>query len=351
MSSFLTNKLDFLLTKIYKMHGNIEATNIVKQYLEEFPELPSLTLAKLIYKNNPVLFTDVEFVRNKIRTYRGSRGVHNRNALQDRRYYREIQAPYNPFELPESDEMEFEPYNLPDLKKLLIFGDVHIPYYSIDSLSRMIEYALPLGIDGIILNGDIIDFYHLSVFTKDPLRRHFVEEIEITILLLKKLKEIFNCQIFFKYGNHEERYEHYLRLKAPEMIGTKAFRLNEILMLDEIGIDYIKDKRTVKFGKLNILHGHELKGGIIAPVNPARGVFLRAKENTIVNHFHSDSKHSEPTLNNSHLSCWSIGCMCDLHPEYAPNNRWVHGFGIVEMLDDNGSFTVETKQIINQKIV
>ena len=108
---------------------------------------------------------------------------------------------------------------------------------------------------------------------------------------------------------------------------------------------------TVKFGKLNILHGHELKGGIIPPVNAARGIFLRTKENTVVGHFHTDSKHSEPSLSGNHISCWSIGCMCELHPEYAVNNRWVHGFGIANRLDKEGNFYLQTKQIVKDKIV
>jgi hypothetical protein len=28
--------------------------------------------------------------------------------------------------------------------------------------------------------------------------------------------------------------------------------------------------------------------------------------------------------------CWSQGCLCDLHPEYARTNKWNHGFAVIE---------------------
>ena len=332
----------------------METESIKKQvivpYLEQYPDLPTLTLARLIYLENPKVFTSIERVRTSLRYYRGAQGKNHLNKLVDRRFLRDLQAPYNPFKLPESDEKEFEPFIIPEVyKKLLVFGDAHIPYHNVDSLSYMIEYALKQKVDSILLNGDIIDFYGLSVFVKDPRNRHFTEELELVKQFLNKLKEIFSVKIFYKQGNHEERLENYLRVKAPELIGTKEFTLNSLLELEEKDITLIKDKRTIKFEKLNILHGHELKGSIIPPVNAARGVFLKTKENTLVNHFHTDSKHSSSTLDKSYISCWAIGSMCELHPEYAPNNEWSHGFAIVERQQNN--FVVSTKQVINNTIL
>ena len=40
-------------------------------------------------------------------------------------------------------------------------------------------------------------------------------------------------------------------------------------------INIIKDKRIVKINSLNVIHGHEYKGGISAPVNIARGLYLK----------------------------------------------------------------------------
>jgi predicted phosphodiesterase len=332
--------------------GNDVNSKLIKDYLEEYPEMPSLSLAKLIYKYNSENFKNIEDVRGYIRYYRGTNGdIHRRN-LTDRRFVRQSQTAYNPFAIPESDELEYESYIIPDSsKKMLVFSDVHIPYHSVSSLSIMLEYAIKNNIDSVLLNGDIVDFYQLSVFTKDPRMRHFTQEIQMLGDFLDVLNRELNCKIFYKYGNHEERFENYMKIKAPELIGIKNFELHNILNFAERKIDWIKDKRIIKFGKLNILHGHELRGSIIPPVNAARGVFLRTKENTLISHFHTDSKHSESTLDEKHISCWSIGCMCGLHPEYAVLNKWVHGFAIIDRLDEEGNFTASIKQIIKNNIV
>jgi hypothetical protein len=40
-----------------------------------------------------------------------------------------------------------------------------------------------------------------------------------------------------------------------------------------------------------------------------------------------------------------------LHPEYAVLNKWVHGFAIIDRLDEEGNFTASVKQIIKNNIV
>ena len=325
---------------------------IAISYLENFPETPSTTLGKKMYLENKSVFDSENRARDIIRYYRGTNGKHNRDSLKDRRFIRDIQTPYNPYFIPESDEQEFESFEIyPQYKKILVFGDVHIPYHNVDSINRMIEYALAQKVDSILINGDFIDFHQLSQFVKDPRKRHFAEEIQLTETFLNVLIKTFKVKIFYKLGNHEERFETYMRLKAPELIGIQEFELANILQLGSKNIDVIKDKRIVRFGKLNILHGHEMKGSIIPPVNAARGVFLKTMENTLVNHFHTDTKHSENSLNGHHVSCWSIGCLCELHPEYAVINKWRHGFAIVEKVNDDGNFLVTSKQIIKGRVL
>ena len=323
---------------------------IVTSYLERFPETPSLTLAKLIYKENPEVWSNVESVRNRIRYYRGSNGVKGFDQLADRRFIKEF-GNYNPFELPESEEKEFKHFDIPvGFNKTLIIGDVHIPYHSIKALTLMLDFATKQSIDSILLNGDIIDFYALSCFVKDPRKRIIKEEIESLKKFLDVLEKSFNVKIFYKIGNHEERLETYLRVKAPELIGISEFELYNLLGLEDRNITLIKDKRTIKFGKLNILHGHELKSGIISPVNVARGVFLKTKVPTLVNHWHIKTSHGENSLNEKYIECWSVGCMCELHPEYMPNNRWVHGFAIVDKLNEEGEFNVNNFKIIKGRV-
>lgn len=47
----------------------------------------------------------------------------------------------------------------------------------------------------------------------------------------------------------------------------------------------------------------------------------------------------------------SISGNCELHPEYAVINKWRHGFAIVEKINDDGNFVVDTRQIIKGRVL
>ena len=47
---------------------------IIKEYLERFPNVQTLTLAKKIYRENKEAFASIETVRSSIRFYRGKSG-------------------------------------------------------------------------------------------------------------------------------------------------------------------------------------------------------------------------------------------------------------------------------------
>lgn len=54
---------------------------LVKDKLKEYPDLPSRTLARLIYHLNPQIFKSVESVRCCIRYYRGKMGNTSKKSL------------------------------------------------------------------------------------------------------------------------------------------------------------------------------------------------------------------------------------------------------------------------------
>jgi predicted phosphodiesterase len=325
------------------------SSEIAKQYLERYPFLENLTLARIMYNENKDVWSSLESARGIIRRFKGASGEHNRKFLSDRRFIRDVAPIPNPYGLPESDEREFAPFYIEDVTKLLIMADIHLPYHSLSALTTTFKYCYDKGINGILLNGDIIDDYQQSEFEKDVRNKHFVEELQVFYEFLISLKRFFNVPIYYKLGNHEERYISYMRKRAPEFLGLPNFEFSNVIHAEELGITVITDKRTVKFGKLNILHGHELRGSIIPPVNPARGVYLKAIDNTLVAHFHNLSFHSENTLSDKSISCWSIGCLCERHPEWMVHNRWNHGFAIVERFEDD-NFSVDNLKIIGGRV-
>jgi len=58
--------------------------------LEKFPDHGTLTIAKLIYSQNPEYFDSLEHTRNLIRMYRGSLGKEHRDKIVNKKYYRNV---------------------------------------------------------------------------------------------------------------------------------------------------------------------------------------------------------------------------------------------------------------------
>jgi predicted phosphodiesterase len=331
---------------------------IVKEYLEhpEWGQLPSLTLARLIYKDNVEVFKDVEDVRSKVRYYRGQIGDASRKKSGAQEFKSEpaqhakALGISNPFGLPESDEEEWEPFVLPEgNNRILLLSDIHVPYHNIPALTKAIEYGKEKKVNAVVLNGDTLDCYALSRYEKDPRKRGFAAELEACRQLLGILQKELQCPIYFKLGNHEERYEAYLRTKAPELLGTSEFTLDTLLKFGEYGVTLIQDKRIIKAGKLNILHGHEFGRSVFSPVNPARGYYMRAKASVICEHNRQTSEHTENNLEGKIVTTWSTGCLCEMNPMYMPINKWNHGFAFVQ-ISEGGDFEVDNLRIINGKI-
>jgi hypothetical protein len=68
-------------------HQNIKK-KIILDYLEEYKEYPSHTLAKMIYFKYPEYWNSTETIRTNIRLYRGKLGdlMRNKN-IQNKKYY------------------------------------------------------------------------------------------------------------------------------------------------------------------------------------------------------------------------------------------------------------------------
>lgn len=257
----------------------------------------------------------------------------------------------NPFNLPDSYETDYPIYYLPTAAtNILVLSDIHIPYHSISALTAAIKYGKDHLINTILLNGDVLDFYQLSKFTKDPRKRSVKDELDaFRSFILVLQKEIPLAKIYYKFGNHDNRYQNYLKLKAPELLDVLEFRLDILLKLGELGVECISDDRVVMAGKLAIIHGHEYNRGGIT-VNPARSILLKAKHSVLVSHSHVTSEDSKSVITGDTLTAWSTACLCELHPEYARLNDWNHGFAHVS-LSFNGFFHVINKRIINGKIL
>lgn len=336
-----------------KKRGGSEPTQkgkIAREYLERYPNTPTQSIAKLLMADHPELFTKLSKARDNVRYYRNElHAIKAKNPIAMRTEEQKKQA-QGWGKLPESDYEKTAEYILPKgNNRVLILSDVHFPYQDNEALSIALQYGREHNCNAILLNGDIMDCYQASRFIKDPRLRDMAGEIEIVRDFLELLYEEFNCPIYYKIGNHEDRWENYLKTQAPALIGIEDFELQHVLRFGQYGVQLIKSKQLIRIGKLRVLHGHEFGQSVFSPVNVARGLYTRAKASSAIGHHHATSEHSEKDLDGEVVTTWSIGCLCGLQPDYLPFNRWNHGFAFVT-IDDNGDYEFRNLRIIDGKV-
>lgn len=320
-----------------------------KELKEMFPDgVPTHKLARIMYNENKLLFKDTEDARHALRRIEGKHGKPPKRGSV-KVTHPAPERKMNPYNLPASDEIEWTQFVL-KAEKVLCLYDVHIPYHSIEALTAAIDYAKKDKVDCVFLGGDIIDCFKLSRFIKDPTQRNFAEELNLFKDFISVLnKEFPKARKIYKIGNHEERYQHFLFEKAKELVGVDEFNLDNIIRNRANNIEIVKDKRITNFYGLNVIHGHEFSSGFFSPVNVARGLYLRGKTSAIQGHSHQTSEHTETDMNGKITTTWSVGALCELHPAYAPINKWNHGFAILHKT--SGGFDVDNKRIYKGKVL
>lgn len=318
-------------------------TDMARRLAAAHPDAPTRTLARRLVRETNGAIT-LHQARMRIARQFGQNGKRSRTKMSPVAPRPARQAGVN-YSQPPSLAPSWEPHDLEVVGTVGVLSDIHVPYHSEVAVSAAVEHLRKLKLDALVLNGDIADFYAISRWTKDPKHRDLPRELASIREMLGWIRSRFpKIPIVFKTGNHEERWKHWLWQHAPEISDEKEMGLAAWLHLGEHDITLVDDQRPILAGKLPILHGHEKGKGISAPVNQARGAFLRLHHTVLEGHGHRTSGHCEPDMWGSEVFCWSTGCLCDLRPEYARLNKWNHGFAAVTVHRDQ-SFDVANYRI------
>lgn len=313
-------------------------TEIVRDAIRRFPQLPSRTLARYIMHNYGPLFDgNLDKIRQMVCYHVGKKGVKNRENATDI-------LPHNPQAMPGTWRKTRSVYRLP-AGLHLVLSDIHIPFHEPKPLEAAVRFGQAENVTGILLNGDIQDCASVS-FWPTGRKRDFDKEVELFIDFLDFLGNAFpDIPIVYKPGNHEYRVPRYYQAKAPELVGLPLQAMSDVLGFEYRGIEFLDYHQIVMAGKLPILHGHEIPA-ISRAVNPARGLFLRTKSWAACAHCHTTSEHTSKNIQGTLLTTWSFGCLCDLTPDYNPvGNDWNWGAALVNV-EKNGDFEVQNRRIL-----
>ena len=244
-----------------------------------------------------------------------------------------------------------------EMTKNMIVSDIHVPYQDDNAVSIAQAYAKDYKPDVLVINGDLVDFYTLSTFDKNPDRKVSVQqELDMGYQVLKDFRKAVpaHCKIYMTEGNHEQRLQRYL-WRNPELEGLRDLKLQKLLRLKELGIQFIgvsgdywkKDTGHLKLGDTIVMHGdNRLNGASTSRYSgySAKNTMLGVQQGVIIGHVHRLAQvyHSTPY---GTLVGIEGGSLC----QHTGNANWQQGFVTFET-EDGKNINYKLHHINNGKL-
>ena len=253
-----------------------------------------------------------------------------------------------------------------DETRILCISDMHIPFNR--DIKEFFKYKGK--VDTLVLNGDIIDNYSMSSFTK-MYRLSLVEElIRARELLIELIEEIEPKKVTVVTGNHEIR----LGKKIADKIGSDLLDLmprDALAFLFDTGFNYydrIKKCKTVytpideevdcevnyvgnfwtKEGKIIFVHPQAFRGTTLGTVGKAYDYFTAIGEDfqsIIMAHTHKLGMY---VMNDKYLyeqgTCANLNHM-DYHDLKLPKSSQVNGYMYI-IQDKDGNLIYDKTKLI-----
>jgi predicted phosphodiesterase len=229
---------------------------------------------------------------------------------------------------------------------ILVIPDLHFPYEVRRAVQSCVRFGEQLKPDRVVLIGDVVDFYAVSRFDKNPLRKERLKD------------ELHSAKEFFDYmqstipgkpkydmleGNHEDRLRKYLWRNAPEIADLGGTSVPELLGLASRGITWHPGTSPLHLGPLTLMHGNRIRklGGATAKA------ISDEREQTIICG-HSHRQGWVPHTSAAGLrGGYEMGCLCDYrkldYVDSVPN--WQLGWGVVTLLGRN-AYNVEFARVL-----
>jgi len=234
-----------------------------------------------------------------------------------------------------------EPHSKKRMKKYVVIEDTHAPFQDRRAVNCVLQYIPDYKPDAIVHLGDVGDWQSVSHWLKNKQRKleglRLIKDMNAATELLELFKDI--PEKIVCLGNHEDWVEQYVdenaTLDGIEQIDVTA-------RFKGIGWRVIPMNVPFKVGKLLMFHG------ISTCEHHAKATVHAFSKSCIYGHTHTAQLHTE-SFYDGEKSAQSIGCLCDMNPDYMKNKqkKWVHGFATVESDTVSGDFFIDFIKIVN----
>lgn len=234
-------------------------------------------------------------------------------------------------------------------KTWIISNDWQIPFHDeqiIDGL--LLPFIKWLKPDGFIWNGDIVDCYELSEFSKNPLLRDVLfSETETAQDYMGRIGKMRSIQDrIWIGGNHEDRLRRYMWQHAGRLKLDPQTTFEQLFQVREHSFVYLPYGAVVQLGKLDVTHGSVVRqhSGW-----SAKAAFEKRGGSVLVGHTHRGGTYYRTNAKGTH-GAFENFCMCRLDPEYVQDPDWQQGFSVVHV-GRKGFYHVQSIPIINRSVM
>jgi hypothetical protein len=240
----------------------------------------------------------------------------------------------------------------------VVIGDMHFPKHCPKTLEIFFEVVAELRPKTIVLNGDTLDLFAVSRYSKDI--RHQYSLLDERVAYQSFLKELISLApddaiIYEVNANHSGndvngRWWRYLSERIGELGCLPEIR--ERLSYEEVFLgEFNETVNLVDYVNLTddfvIMHGDVVRknGGY-----SARGMLDKFNISLMHNHTHRFGATAQriPGIGkrpDTQVYAWENACACDLKPIYASAPNWQNGFSIVGLDECNGAQPYSVEQV------
>lgn len=231
----------------------------------------------------------------------------------------------------------------------VILSDLQIPFEDVHALNQALDVIRSVRPDLLILNGDIIDCYLESTFTKKMKPKLLEQVSKQTYWRSQKFMESIAAvpKKIWMGGNHEERWALQIAREnerggiSPISLALIAARKDDLDISDmhgsfakiynmaDYGITYYPYSHRLYLAEKNLIVTH---GKYVSRHSgqSAKRTFEWLGTSCLVGHTHRLGNHLV-TLDGVAYGAWENGCLCQLEPEYDDSPNWQQGFSIVKV--------------------
>lgn len=226
-------------------------------------------------------------------------------------------------------------------------SDQHIPFQDKAVERQIFAWLKDYQPDTIIINGDLVDFYSISSFLKDPKRKETLQdEINQAIIYISRLRATCpNATLHYNLGNHENRLKRYLLSNAKALDSLDALKFPNLLKLRDN--DVLLHEQGLKLNRnLLITHGTRISKH---SGSTARAEFETHLSSGVSGHTHRVGRYDVVGTGGS-FTWVEQGCLCDMDPEYMDHKpNWQQGFALIEY--GAHKFSIREQRIFDRKLV